>query len=183
MRNFIILFISILYVISCSNQTGSEPVVTKKKKESSTARLGDRSYYKFIDDSVEIPPFEVELSLSQRAEAKLKEGKETIIVRAFFTGQPIDTSSREFQKHGEIFITSSEKELFESRLAKFSGIRFSRKEYNTLSDKNISLTINVYSGRRFSQDNLLDVPAVFDSISNIEGRKFFLKGKLIYGDD
>jgi hypothetical protein len=183
MRNFIIAFITILFVISCSNQTGSEPIEAEVKRDSSITKLSEENYYTFINDSVEIPPFEVELSLSQKAEAKLKEGKETIIVRAFFTGQPKDTSLREFQKHGEIFITSSEKELFEARLAKFSGVRFSKKEYNSLSNKNISVTINVFSGRKFYQDNLLDIPAVFDSTSNIKGRKFLLQGKLIYGDD
>ena len=183
MRIHILIVCSFFLSVSCANQRDHKHSQIEKVTDTTLSNSNDSSYYRFSKDSVEIPPFQVELSLSENAEAKLKEGNETIIVRTFLTGQPKDTTTRDFQEHGEIFIASFEIELFEGRLAEFEGVKFSKKEYNLLSNKNVAITVNVFTGRRFYKDNLLDVSAVFDSASTIKDKKFSLKGKLIFGDD
>ena len=40
-------------------------------------------YLKIVGDSVEIPYFEIELKLSEKAEEKLKKDNESVIVKAF----------------------------------------------------------------------------------------------------
>ena len=184
MKFFAIIF-SLLFLFSCKSETGKEKNQTLKKSSDTNllAKKNSASYdkndFKLIDDSVEIPAFEIEIILSTKAEEKLKANKETIIINAAFSGIPKDKTLKEYKKWGEIGIKSCERELFDKRIAKFEGIKFSKSLYNSLSDKNISLLINVYSGRRSSDNNLLDCDILQDKMSEVKGKRFTIKGKLI----
>jgi hypothetical protein len=139
----------------------------------------DSNYLKILGDSVEIPPFEIEVSLSPKAEEKLKEGKETVIVVAYFTGKPKDTTLSEYKDNGEILVTSRKIELAELRKAKFEGIKFSKGLYDSLSSKDISLLINVFSGRRSTDNNLLSCGIIEQQMSKLKGTSYTIKGRLI----
>ena len=119
------------------------------------------------------------MNLSSKAEEKLKAIRETIIVAAYFSGIPKDTTIKDYVKYGELAINSNERELSDNRIAKFEGIKFSRTLLDTIPAKNMNLLINVYSGRRSAKDNLLDCDILNKPISEIKGKKIILKGKLI----
>ena len=179
----------ILLFSSCASHQGhnNEPLVKDSandnisKKQDSLA-ISDPGYFKLYGDSMIIPSFEIEVSLSEKANAKLKADKETIIVSAIFSGIPKDTTSEDYRKTGEFGLGFHNIELVESRIAKFEGIKFSKSLYDSLADKDIQLLINIFSGRKSTRDNLLNCDILQDKMSNIKGRKFTLKGKLIYGD-
>ena len=180
--------IIVLSLFSCASKNSNEngvltPVTSNifTTKDSTVANNSEGFLY--TGDSVEIPAFEIEIILSKKADQKLKAGKETIIVKAFFSGIPKDTTLKEYKEDGEIGIVFPEIELSNTRIAKFQGIRFSRKIYDALADKDISLLINVYSGRRSTSDNLLNCDILSEKISKVKGKRFTLHGKLIYGDD
>jgi len=142
-------------------------------------------YLKIIGDSVEIPSFDIELKLSQKAEKKLKNDNESVIVMAYFSGDPIENIPNKYVDNvemGELFLLSYPIELTDKRLAKFENIKFSLELYNLLANKDIRLLINVYSGRKSTNINLLDCGILQDSMSKIKGKRFTIKGKLIYND-
>ena len=141
------------------------------------------SYFKIKSDSIIISPFEIEVSLSPKAKEKIIAEKETIIVDVFFTGIPKDNSHTKFEEDGSFYVVSAQKEILYGQVASFDSIKFSKKIYDQLANKDIELGVNVYSGRKSSQDNLLNCEPLFDKISNVANKKFTLKGKLIYGDD
>jgi hypothetical protein len=182
---------TMVLLFSCGSGTGDKkkdlpeqrPGDTASVKKDTASPVNDASYLVFTGDSVLIPPFEIDVSLSTKAEQKLKKDKETIIVKAYFSGIPKDTTIEEYKKTGSLSLASAEKELFAGRTAGFAGIKFSKALYDSLGDKNITLLINIYSGRRASKDNLLNCDILEDKMSNLKGRKFTIKGKLIYGDD
>jgi len=149
---------------------------TGLKKDSLSGGTG---YLIMEKDSMLIPAFTIELDLSQKANEKLNSSKETIIVSAWFSGVPKDTTSKEYAESGEMFLASARVELSSSRTASFEGIKFSKAAYDSLADKNISVLINVFSGRRTTQDNLLDCNILSEKMSAVRGRKFVLTGKLI----
>jgi hypothetical protein len=148
-----------------------------------TTLLNNTAYYKYEGDSVIIPSFEITVSLSAKAKQKLKKDKETILVIAYFSGQPKDTTSEEYLKSGGMGITSAQREIKDSGIAKFEGVKFSKALYDSLADKDIQLLINVVSGRKSTKDNLLNCDILEDKMSRIKGKRFTIKGKLIYGDD
>jgi hypothetical protein len=141
------------------------------------------NYFNIAEDSITILPFEIEVVLSPKAEERITKGKETIIVDVFFTGTPKDSSLAELEEDGSFFVASAKKEILYGQVAKFDKIKFSKKIYNQLTDKDIDLGVNVYSGRKSSQDNLLNGDALFDKVSNVVNKRFTLKCKLIYGDN
>lgn len=184
------VFLIIVFLFSCTYHEGhnNETLIkdsTNKNisKKNDSLTLSDIGYFKLYGDSLIIPSFEIEVSLSEKANAKLKANKETIIVRAYFTGIPKDTTSEDYIKTGEIGVASHDIELSNSRIAKFEGVKFSKSLYDSLADKDIQLLINIFSGRKSTADNLLNCDIIQDKMSNIKGRRFTLKGKLIYGDE
>ena len=192
MLKFLISFLLFIFLFSCTSQeskkNNNNPVKDTINKNSfvkaDTTSLKNTAYYKFAgDSSVIIPSFEIEVSLSTKAKQKLKKDKETIIVIAYFSGQPKDTTSEEYLKSGEMSLTSAQREIKDSAIAKFEGVKFSKALYDSLADKNIRLLINVVSGRKSTKDNLLNCDILEDKMSNIKGKRFTIKGKLIYGDD
>lgn len=176
----IVLFISVTF-ISCSQPTKEkekpEPdtlLVTKPKAEKPVT-VSD--YFKVVGDSATIPSFDIEVQLSEKAEKKLKDKKESVIVMAYFSGTPKD--STKYMEDGEYAVGEHSIELTDSRIAKFNGVKISKKMYESLFDLNIELLINVYSGRRAYRDNILDVSTIQKPISEFKDQKFIVTGKLI----
>jgi len=129
-------------------------------------------------DFVVIPAFEIEVSNSSKADQTLGKQKETILVGAFFSGEPSDDKDRD--EGGQLFIAKKEIELSGgNRIARFEGLKFSKKVYNKLADKDISLLINIYSGRKASEDNLLDCGILEIKASKLMNKRFTLGCKLI----
>lgn len=81
------------------------------------------------------------------------------------------------------YVGSSKKEISYGQTARFEDLKFPKKIYDQLAYKDVDLIVNVYSGRRSSQKNLLSVYFLSDKVSNIINKHFTFKGNLIYGDD
>lgn len=172
------------FLISCGSNEGTKNAEgasdTTKKVNITDTTLAGPGYFIIDGDSLVIPSFEVEIALSPKANKQLKAKKETIIVAAYFSGQPKDTTTEEYKHSGEMGLANSEKELKgDERTAKIEGVKFSKALYDSLADKDIQMLINVYSGRRSTKVNLLDCDILQDKMSVLKGKKFTLKGKLI----
>lgn len=168
---------ALVFLLSCAS--AEEENKNEPKAKNDSLPVNTNGEVQFTGDSVEIPSFEIELSLSDKAEEKLKAGKETVIVAAYFSGIPKDTTLKEYVKTGEFAIGSHEKELRSERVAKFEGVRFSRSLYDSLSPQSMVVLINVYSGRRSTSVNLLDCGILQDPVSLVKGKRSLIKGKLI----
>lgn len=170
----IILFCSLgLLVYACSNPASKEQHTGKAPK----APLSDT--FEFSRDSAVLPGFEILVELSKRAEDTLKALHESVIVKAYFSGIPKDTTSEEYQEMGQVGIGDYEIELKEDRIARFARIALLRKDIESLKDRNFEVLINVFSGRRATDINLLNVDILQEGIDSIAGKQFILKGKLI----
>jgi len=134
--------------------------------------------YKMEGNEFVIPTFEIEVSNSLKANQTLGTQKETIIVSAFFSGDPVN--DKDLDDDGQMFITKKDIELSgDNRIAKFEGLKFSKAMYDKLADKDITLLINVYSGRKSSSDNLLDCGIVEANASKLMNKRFTVGCKLI----
>lgn len=178
---FIIFIMSSL--ISCSNtdKVNSNDIIELLKDSQSLAGTM-KDQFVLSKDSVLLPEFEIELKLSEKAEKKLKAQNESIIVRAHFSGIPKDTAMSEYLKYGSVNIGSYGVELFDKRIAKFENVKISNDAFELLSDKNFEVLINIVSGRRSSQFNILSVDILQGKIDSIRTKRHILNGKLIQGE-
>jgi len=182
----------ILFPSSCrhwqknNDSSKQDSFTTKFTTIGRSASIDTIGYYEIDHDSLIIPSFEIEVEPSQNADKKLKDDKETIIVKAIFTGKPKDTTSNEYIEKPwdrEVFLTSHQIELTNIRIARFEGVKFSRAKYDSLADKDIRVFINIYSGRKSSQSNLLDGGVLQNKMSKVKGKRFPMKVKLIYDNN
>lgn len=135
-------------------------------------------FYKVEGDSIVIPTFEIEVSNSTKAGRTLSNRKETVIVSAMFNGEPLNAQDRD--EIGMMPVLDKNMELTgNNRVARFEGLKFSRKQLDKLADKDINLLINVYSGRRTSEDNLIDCGILQMQASGFANKRFVIGCKLI----
>ena len=187
MRSSLKIFLLVILLNACSSpadkkQTGDEkPAVdsstTVTKPADIPIPVAMVDGYKVVGDSLEIPAFQIELQLSDRAEQKLKSKNESVIVSAYYSGTPKD--KRHLVGSGEFDLAGTTVELTDSRVANLQGVKMAKKDLDKVTSKDIDVLINVYSGRRSIADNILDVDFLQKPISEVKGQKFVLKGKLI----
>jgi hypothetical protein len=169
------------HVKTASNQDTSVLNTTLAKPETvPSTKLG---YYTLEGDSVVVPPFEIEISLSKKAEERIIGSNETIIVDVLLEGTPKDSSAVQLEEKGSFYVGSTKREISYGQIARFDDLKFPKEKYDQLSDKDVDLIVNVYSGRKSSTDNLLHCDFLGDKISNVINKRFTLNGKLIFGDD
>ena len=193
----LILIILSGLLIACGNSTKKSNVGKLIQEKTDTLNIEhsevieefqNSGYLKIVGDLVEVPYFEIELKLSEKAEEKLKTDNETVIVMAHFTYFQEDKIYPEKYQDklyfGELMLLSYPIELTDERLAKFENVKFPKDLYDLFGEnKDINLLINVCSGRKSSEYNLLHCDILQNSMSEIKGKKFTIKGKLIYNDN
>jgi len=178
MKNLFFI-ISILFTLSSCNFSKKEnKVITKKEKIEAT---------KSNNDSVIVPAFEIQLNLSEKAEKKLREENETVIIEVEFIGDPkehiLENKKYEiYDENGQLTIGSKRVELKKERNVKFKNCKVSNDLLQLLENKNYDIRINTFSGRKSSEDNLLDCDYFEDNIENVKNQIIVINGKLIYGE-
>lgn len=171
MKKILILFTTIL-LVSCSTN--------KKEKEFLISELKTVTKKDIEIDSIKIPSFEIQIQLTKFADKKLLKYKETIIVKAFYSGIPIDKTNKDFLNYGELLIGITEIELTgNERIARFNKMHISREKFKEIENGEISVLINVFSGRKSSLYNILDCDILQSSINSLKGKKHIIKGKLL----
>ncbi len=146
--------------------------------KTATAEAGDDlEIYEADGDSLIIPTFEIEVSNSAAADNTLTKKKETILVDASFSGEPLNEKDADDMG---MFITEHQVELSgDNRIARFEGIKFHKKTLAKLVSKDINLLINVYSGRKSTQDNQLTCAILDKKASEFANKRFVLNCQLI----
>ena len=159
------------------HQVSGDSVSNKSIPETQAGTLN--TSFRISGDSVLIPGFIIDLTLSPKAEKELKEKHESVIVQAYFAGEPKDTTTEEYIENGELNVGSYRIELFDKRIAKFENVKIAKTSLDALKDKNFEVLINVFSGRHATDLNILDCDILQEKILTVAGKKFVLNGKLI----
>lgn len=177
--NKLLIAAALLIIISCTSAEKKDKQPADSTANANTVTNTTIPQTQTSSDSVEVPPFDIQLQLSDKAEKTLRQKKETVIVMAYFLGIPKDTTSKEYMESGEKGLGSRSIELTTGRTAKFSGVKVAKKDIEQLKDPDYDVLVNIYSGRRSSENNLLDCEIIEDAISKVKGKTHVLKGKMI----
>lgn len=181
-----------IFFLSCNSREDKKITNTTKKdslnientvEHNDTVLPNKLGFYTIEGDSLVVPPFEIDISLSNKARERITSKNETLVVDVFLNGTPKDPSKAEFEEDGSFFVGSSQKEISYGQIAKFDNLKFPRKIYDQLVDKDADFNINVYTGRKSSPDNLIDCEFLSGKLSSLINQRKRLVGKLIFGDN
>ncbi|MEO7121404.1 MAG: hypothetical protein ABIY62_09920 [Ginsengibacter sp.] len=170
------------FFLSCSDSDRQKEMHLHKDTASFTINkqsdpIANISYFKLDKDSVTVLPFEIAVSLNPKAKDRIIRSRETIMIDVSLTGIPKDTTL--YSEDGQFYVASAEKEITYGQVARFDNIKFSRKIYDQLINKDLYVNAFVFSGRKSSPDNLLDCSIIADSVSNVVNKTLTITGKLI----
>jgi hypothetical protein len=175
----ILLIPTILF--ACTSNPKGERKAHKDELLQNKIEIQNYSTQHFIDktDSVLIPSFEVEIVLSEKAKERMFNPKESIIVYAEFAGEPNDTISDGLNETGVLMLKTIQMEIYSPWIVRFEYNFISRKLYDRLKNKDFDVSIQIWTGRKTSEYNLLFGDLIFGQISKIRGTRQKLNAKLI----
>lgn len=174
---FGILFVQFL-IYGCTTKPETK-VENAIPPEADTTTQQDTGAMLEVGDSILLPAFEIEVTLSDAAQKKISYDKETIIVKAYLSGQPKDLAAIEVSEMGLLFLAEAQVELEGAGVARFDKVNVSKEAYEALADKDFEVLINIYSGRRSSEYNILNADLLQEPISRVTGERHALHAKLI----
>ena len=124
--------------------------------------------------------FSVAVTLSDKAGKTLADGKETIIVAAYFSGNPKPGTPRKYLSDiGQVDLGEAHVETSPGTIAKFGPVKLKQDALNQIDKSGPQLLINVYSGRKSSPNNLLVCGIYEDALDPIQGKTIPITCKLI----
>ena len=114
---------------------------------------------------VSLPQFTVTTELSDRAAQRLVCAQETIVVSADFFGYPI-AAARKLASPGlgELPVGQQRREMKAAGVAEFGNIPCDAATVRLLEGEDVKVLINVFSGRRSNEKNILDCDIFQDSV-------------------
>ena len=126
---------------------------------------GDGTVPGLPDRSVVVPPFNVKVNLTPQAAAELNRRGETIKVLAVFDGSPNARGARYAGHEGGIVWSDWEEvEIKGAGIARFGPRKLNLALLDYLKNRKPDVLINVVSGRRASDLNLLDCGIFADDV-------------------
>ncbi len=167
----LIQVLAILMIVSCKKETPPQNAVNPNQEQPKAIA---ENQLEIVGDEVLVPGFKANLQLNDELFQKLKNAKESVIADYYFYGNVADENklSADVKEYLDLFglklagNTIEITEISEPEITfAFKGIRIPKKLYDALSDKDVHLNINFYSGRKSFENNILDVDA-FDSSFN-----------------
>jgi len=121
--------------------------------------------------TVPVPQFSVAVKLSSRARERLQSIHESILVIAYFDGDPLPGQGRYNAPFRDVYLGEDEKLVDDQNIATFDTTKISRVNWDRLANKDYFVTINVVSARRASKKNLLWCGYPEDRLSTFRGKE------------
>lgn len=159
-------FVAALLIVACAGMAGCERDTTTPAA-STEAAGGSPQAGQESQPGVEAGRFnsyQVDVTLSPQARARLQEGGETIIVDADYYGAPVQAAMDLADDVGRLDLGRAQRELAGAGSANFDGSGFLADRLGMIEGEP-QVNINVYSGRKSSPDNLLDCDFFEDALS------------------
>lgn len=116
------------------------------------------------------PSFTVDVKLTPAAASKLTSTNETIIVAADYSGIPVGIGGSPADPNGTVQLGRETVEMFGAGRAVFSTANADPTRRHLIEKGEVRLLINVYSGRRNSEDNVIDC-GIFDDLLTLATQK------------
>jgi hypothetical protein len=129
--------------------------------------------------TIVVPEFSIAVKLSETAQKKLQTIHESVLVIAYFDGDPLPGKGKDNSPMRGVVLGNDEKLVDTNNVATFSDTKISQSNWNDLSSKDYYVTINVVSARKSSKGNLLDCAVPIDRISTFAGKSLQVSCRLI----
>jgi hypothetical protein len=122
------------------------------------------------DLTVPVPQFSIAIKLSEPARQKLESMHESILVIAYFDGDPLPGQGQDNAPFRDVFLGSDELLADAQNTATFNNTKVSESNWNRLADKNYFVTINVFSARKASKNNILNCGSPENRLGTFAGK-------------
>lgn len=170
MKNFGLLLAASFLLFGCTDKRDSarrdlQPKDTMHNQETAPSHL---------------PGFDVDVVLVGEARTKIAQLHESIIVFGYVSGMPKPgVKDEDLDEMGAVTICNLKSEMEHAGTFQFSGFDIPEEKLEQVEGSDYELSIDVASGRKSSQDNLLDCGIYQGSFKAVQNRTIDIDCKLI----
>ena len=122
------------------------------------------------DMTVPVPQFSIAVTLSENARQRLESMHESVLVIAYFDGDPLPGQGRDNAPFRDVFLGNDQKLIDDKNVATFDTTKVSQSNWSRLANKDYFVTINVVSARKASKNNLLFCGVPENRLSTFAGK-------------
>ncbi len=120
--------------------------------------------------TVPVPRFSIAVKLSDKARQELQRMQESVLVIAYFDGDPLPGQGRYNAPFRDVYLGKDQKLVDDQNVATFDTTKISQSNWDRLANKDYFVTVNVVSARRASKNNLLWCGVPEDRLSTFAGK-------------
>jgi hypothetical protein len=132
------------------------------------------------NEAILFPGFTIKITYSGKAFQTLKQKGETVIAAAYISGDPKKgTPQKYLDELGRISFDDIRTEVPPGEDAVFKVIKLNKKDLDYIDEHGPELVINVFSGRKSSQFNLISCEPYEDSLKSAENKTIEIHCELI----
>jgi hypothetical protein len=124
-------------------QTLALLVVTKLIVACSAPQIKDEIIEVADERTLAVPNFSISVKLSDAAHKKLQAAHESVLVIAYFDGDPVTGKEKDNSPMRDVVLGGEQKLTDANNVATFSDTKISQSRWNDLSSKDYYVTINV----------------------------------------
>lgn len=141
-------------------------------------------FFTKAQEVVKVPSFTLDLKVSAEVEQLLKSGQEEIIVSVDLYGEPkkqIDPKAKGYLEDYDTQLYIGHFEFKRNKAGKFvlENQTVPKIAFDNLKSPNYWVSVNVFSSRKSSENNVLDASYVGDKISDIQGKIHDIRIKML----
>ena len=129
------------------------------------------------ESKIALPEYSVTVTLSKKAAAKLNGSGETITIRAYYFGDPVNAKDQ--NESGDYSLNSEDKVILGAGSATLGKISINAKDLAKVKGHEASVSINIFTSRKVFPDNLLDCEIFEDKVAVALQKPMSLRCKLI----
>ncbi len=113
-------------------------------------------------NELEVPDFRIDVTLSEKAAAKLSASKEWVHISAFYYGEA--AKPKDGDEMGQIWLGNEDADIEGEGSVTFGNIKIDAKRLKLVKGRKAIVNINVYSSRKVFPDNVLDCELFEDKV-------------------
>jgi hypothetical protein len=123
------------------------------------------------DESVPVPEFTLEISLTKDASNKLAQAGESMSGTVYFDGDGPPLPGIKTAPFRDVFLGQQDFELEDAGLLTIKNASISKEAFLRLDDQNYHYFVNVYSGRRVFAENILTCSYADGRLDDLKARE------------
>ena len=153
---------------------------------STEVEIGESDTDNADPDSLVVPSFAIQFDFSEKVQKILDSGKESLLVNLMLSGDAGDAAGltgKDYYSDEDQVVYLKDLDMVyeqnETQMLTIENLKISKEALNALKNSNYTVTVNFYSSRTSSDNNVFTAEALIEEVNTMKGKTHTVKVKML----